>query len=82
MGALNALTEAGLEVPGDVSLVGYDNTHLASIRHISLTSVDQPRREMGRLAVAVVEDRETPRGRVHVLEPRLCVRRSTGPPRE
>jgi DNA-binding LacI/PurR family transcriptional regulator len=76
VGALNALTEAGLDVPADVSLVGYDNTSLASIRHISLTSVDQPRREMGRLAVAAVED--DPRGRVHVLPPSLRVRRSTG----
>jgi DNA-binding LacI/PurR family transcriptional regulator len=79
VGALDALTEAGLDVPADVSLVGYDNTHLAAIRHISLTSVDQPREQMGRLAVATLD--EAPSGRVHVLAPRLCVRRSSARPR-
>ena len=79
VGALDALTEAGLDVPGDVSLVGYDNTHLAAIRHISLTSVEQPREQMGRLAVAALD--EAPTGRVHVLAPRLCVRRSSARPR-
>jgi DNA-binding LacI/PurR family transcriptional regulator len=79
VGALTALGEAGLTVPGDVSLVGYDNTYLAAIRHLSLTSVDQPRERMGRLAVRTVQERAAPPGRLHILEPSLRVRRSSGP---
>jgi DNA-binding LacI/PurR family transcriptional regulator len=84
IGALTAIEEAGLSVPGDVSLVGYDNSYLARVRHISLTSVDQPRTEMGRLAVqAVTERRERPDtpARVRLVAPHLVARSSTGAPR-
>jgi DNA-binding LacI/PurR family transcriptional regulator len=83
IGALTAIEEAGLSVPGDVSLVGYDNSYLARVRHISLTSVDQPRAEMGRMAVdAVSERRESPEApaRVRTVAPHLVERASTAPP--
>ncbi|WP_344831156.1 substrate-binding domain-containing protein [Nonomuraea dietziae] len=44
-------------MPEDLSVIGYDNTHLAGVHHISLTSVDQPRRTMGRSAAALLSDR-------------------------
>jgi DNA-binding LacI/PurR family transcriptional regulator len=84
LGALTAIEEAGLSVPGDISLAGYDNTYLARVRHISLTSVDQPRTEMGRLAVqAITERRERPdaAARVRQVAPHLVARSSTAPPR-
>jgi DNA-binding LacI/PurR family transcriptional regulator len=78
IGALNAIEEAG----ADISLVGYDNTYLASVRHIALTSVDQPRHEMGRLAVEVVDARrEAPSAPpvVRTVTPHLEIRASSRP---
>lgn len=84
VGVISALVESGLSVPGDVSVVGYDNTWLAALRHVSLTTIDQPRAEMGRLAAeALVQrvrgERDTPAR--HLLPPGLVVRSTTGPPR-
>ncbi|GAA4101941.1 LacI family DNA-binding transcriptional regulator [Nonomuraea soli] len=82
LGVLAAAGELGLRVPEDLSVVGYDNSHLASVSQISLTSVDQPRRTMGRWAAAMLSDRISDPGKVARLRqvpPDLIVRRSTGP---
>jgi DNA-binding LacI/PurR family transcriptional regulator len=83
LGALNAIEEAGLAIPGDVSLVGYDDTALASLRHVSLTTVHQPRRRIGEMAMRALLSRvdgASTRARRVVLEPRLVPRDTTGPP--
>lgn len=84
LGALEAIEEAGLAVPAGVSLVGYDNTALASLRHVSLTTVHQPRRQIGEMAMRALLrriDGAVSRAQRVVLEPRLVARETTGPPR-
>ena len=83
VGALDAINEVGLDVPRDVSLMGYDNTALAALRHISLTTIHQPRNQIGEMAMrAVIRRIERPSAsaRRHVLAPELVVRDTTAPP--
>ncbi|WP_439680304.1 LacI family DNA-binding transcriptional regulator [Embleya sp. MST-111070] len=84
VGIIGELSEAGVRVPQDVSVIGYDNTHLAGLRHIGLTTINQPREEMGRLATETLLQRlrgERTRAARHLLHPELVVRTSTGAPR-
>jgi DNA-binding LacI/PurR family transcriptional regulator len=82
-GALSRVEDAGLEVPGDMSIVGYDNTGLAAMHHLSLTTINQPRSEFGRVATELILERLDD-GRTtavhHVVAPTLVVRRTSGPP--
>jgi DNA-binding LacI/PurR family transcriptional regulator len=84
VGALHALERRGFAVPDDVSVVGYDNTALADLGHIDLTTIDQPRRELGATAVRLLIERLRDgrrRARHVVLPPRLVVRGTTAAPR-
>jgi DNA-binding LacI/PurR family transcriptional regulator len=82
-GLLGGFDRAGVQVPGEVSIVGYDNISIAHLAHVSLTTVDQPRTEMGRLALELLLDRIDNRrpNAVRLLEPTLVVRSTTAPPR-
>jgi LacI family transcriptional regulator len=82
VGALQAAAERGLRVPEDLSVTGFDDIELARATHPMLTTVSQPLREMGRMAVSQLM-RLQERHRldvVHVdLATKLVIRRSTGP---
>jgi DNA-binding LacI/PurR family transcriptional regulator len=81
-GLLGGFDQAGVEVPGRVSIVGYDNIAIAHLAHVSLTTVNQPRTEMGRIALELLLDRIEHRRAsiVRVVEPTLVVRSTTAPP--
>ncbi|WP_219717585.1 LacI family DNA-binding transcriptional regulator [Zhihengliuella halotolerans] len=76
---LGGAIDAGLTVPGDLAIVGYDNTELAGLLRPSLTSIDQPRTSMGRDAMAqlaaLIGGGEPGR---EVAAPSLVARASTG----
>jgi LacI family transcriptional regulator len=82
-GALAAIHEAGLSVPADVSVIGYDNIRLAALPNIALTSIDQDGvvmgRTAGRLLLERIEGSRTPPVRFS-LAPSLVLRRTTGAP--
>ncbi len=81
LGALSALRAAGLDVPGDVALVGMDNTSLSLVTSPPLTTVDLGSGERARIAAELLLARiEQPsrRARSVGVEPRLIVRESCG----
>lgn len=85
IGAIRAFFDAGLRVPEDVSVVGFDDIQIAAFHNPRLTTVRQPLREMGRIAARVLLERiDTPGrsdGSFVVVDPELVVRDSTGPAR-
>ena len=82
-GLLAALRAQGLRVPGDLSLVGYDDTRVAALTGVALTTVAQDSTALARSAVALAvgrtQDPDRP-GKEVVVEPSLVVRATTGPP--
>ena len=81
-GALAAAHEAGAAVPGELSVVGYDDIQLAAFSTPPLTTVAQPKHEIGTLAAELLLERlktsRTEERRV-ILQPELKLRASSGP---
>lgn len=83
--AMRAAESLGLKVPEDVSVVGFDDSPLATAVHPALTTVSQPVTEKGRLAVGALLETMAPgadrtRPARTVLPTSLVVRESTAPP--
>lgn len=84
IGAIRAFQEAGLQVPRDVSVVGFDDIPGAAYHYPSLTTVRQPLRRMGEIAVETLVariDGEKDWQREIAVQPEIVVRESTGPVR-
>ena len=82
LGAIRAVRRTGLSVPGDVSVIGYDDSGWLNCTDPPLTTVRQPIEPMGKAAVALlVNQMESLVARPEELlfEPELVVRGSTGP---
>ena len=85
IGALEAAHERGLSVPGDLAIIGIDDIPIASLHTIQLTTVAQPKTEIGAVATRMLLDRierisseNAQTGSKVVLTPRLIVRRTCG----
>jgi DNA-binding LacI/PurR family transcriptional regulator len=88
LGVVRGLSEAGLRVPEDCSVIGFDDILPAALATPGMTTIRQPLREMGLLATqrmleALQQPREKPwrRAPLHMLPPELVVRSSSAPPR-
>lgn len=82
MGAMRELRKAGLRVPEDISVVGFDNILFAELADPPLTTIALPREEIGRAAVEALLHTVTDKnkdGREYKITPKLMVRESTGP---
>jgi DNA-binding LacI/PurR family transcriptional regulator len=83
-GVIATLSRAGLDIPNDVSVVGYDDSRIARLSFVDLTMIRQDATQMAELAVEAAaqrldEGRTTARD--IVVKPTLIVRGSTGPAR-
>lgn len=83
LGVLRGLRQRGLSVPDDVSVVGYDDVEFAAVLSTPLTSIRQPRYQIGRAAADLLLAEARVRGRHRheqvLFQPELVVRESSGP---
>ncbi|MBS4178195.1 GntR family transcriptional regulator [Lederbergia citrea] len=78
---INFLRENGYKVPDDISIVGYDDSHLAEVSEVKITSVTHPKAKMGEDAakwiVDAVENNGASKQESIIYEPELVIRNST-----
>jgi LacI family transcriptional regulator len=81
LGVLRGLLQAGVDVPGDVALIGYDDIDFAAASTVSLSSIRQPTYKLGRLATELLLDEcDNPDTHAHqqiMFQPELVVRESS-----
>lgn len=82
IGVLHYASDQGIQVPGQLSVVGFDNISFSKFTIPELTTVDLPKLECGRLAFEVLKelmDQRGAPGREVTVKPQLIVRQSTAP---
>jgi LacI family repressor for deo operon, udp, cdd, tsx, nupC, and nupG len=80
VGACKALQDAGVSVPGHVSVMGFDDLHWTRLITPALTTIHQPQVSQGEAAMELLIRRiESVEAESRVLTPRLIIRDSTGP---
>lgn len=83
-GAMEAIRERGLQIPGDVSIVGFDDIPLAAVLNPPLTTLRQPMEDLGRrateLLLALINNPDEEQNSI-LLSTELVVRESTAPPK-
>jgi len=81
MGVMAHLRDLGVRVPDDMSLVGYDDTLVAGLGAISLTTIHQPQQKFGYRATELLLERIAGRqtAKHEFIQPRLVTRSTTGP---
>jgi LacI family transcriptional regulator len=80
VGLIKGFTQAGLRVPEDISVTGFDNTHLAEYITPSITTVDIHRDWLGRMAADALHELSTaeePQGKEYSIPAKLIVKAST-----
>ncbi len=81
LGMLQEMTRNHIRVPQDISIVGYDGIDFAAAAAVPLTSVRQPRQQLGhtaaRLLLEEAADGQTHQHRQVIFEPELVIRQST-----
>ena len=84
IGVLHKLYRAGLKVPDDLSVIGFDDIHIAQVTIPPLTTIQMSCFELARAAVTALrahrEEGLEPQ-RIYKIATRLIVRESTGPPK-
>lgn len=82
---MEELVRLGRDVPGDVSVLGFDGTDLGALPRIGLTTIAQPRGDLAAWGMRLMLERldavTEPEAQHVQLEPELVIRRSTAPPR-
>jgi GntR family transcriptional regulator of arabinose operon len=75
---IEAIRRSNLKIPGDISLVGYDNSNLAVATEVKLTTVDHPKEEMGKRVARMIIDMINGKAKkpCFVYQPELIIRSS------
>lgn len=82
IGAIHTILDAGLRIPEDIAVVGSGNLHFDAELRVPLSSVDQQTKLIGeraaQLTLSLLESKTKPRNRVHIIQPQLVIRASSG----